>query len=274
VHSREFEVVVSYLEQHARIDDLPKPIHALGGLLLNNFGWPLTTAKQRVKAIIQDLEAEKIVQCSYDGRRALRSIRFIPPEPKSRTEEPRTEPKRSVADASESRLPNLSGERSPTVGRRRKAFEASQRNETRGYNLVTSLLSFLGKQFPQFTKLEASKSGHHNPRKGKFDLADHNGEDIGIVLAADLGDASSLAGRVMLDVKSSPRSAERFNNDIRFGEYEIKTKALLKRAWPVNPTISDRDAAAMVLDCIIEAGFTFVAPFREELLEQFSVLAA
>lgn len=273
ITERQRERIIEYLSAHAQ-NELHFPMKVLSEFLLDNFGVSKPTGKEIVKTLIAELDGSKKIHCTYDAKGAIRTIRLAPPDIESPV------PSAAAKPVIPHPLPATSLRKGPRhtpkklekgeARRRRRAHEIGDGNENRCHRIAKRLVELLKRVFSErIVSADCTKSGRHNPHKGKINIADHHGEDIGIALAARLDDTTIIQGRIIEDVKSSERAAAKFNKKIYFGRYEVETGVLLKRAITVNPRRTDLEIARELLANIAAAGFPFVLAQEEIILRAF-----
>lgn len=157
--------------------------------------------------------------------------------------------------------------RKGSARKRRQAEELGERNERRFHGLVERLVEVLAELFPSHEYL-LNRSGKHNPRKGRIDLADHLGEDVVLRRIFWQGRAS-FTRRIAYDVKSS-RSRVAMHNE-RFLRYRYieDTFVFCRKAIAVNPYRSDAEVVAEVLDDMVRARLLRKSVPRECLVQLF-----
>lgn len=285
ISDKERAAVLVYLNARAVGECLKNPLKCLSGMLLDNFGWPAAIGRQRSEVVIKELEQDGKVQCRYNARNVPVGVMVVKPSADVKKESLRVEPSLSqtsepekVAAPPPSDEPRSCGHsanrntlhvprkirKKGVLRRLRKANEKGDRNEARFYILVTRFLAAVAKTFPEIVlSTKCFRSGRHNPRKGKIDVADHCGNDVRLELCLRNGIEH---GEVIYQVKSSALAAERFNGSIIL--FPGQEAALLKKAIVVNKSFSDRDIAAEVVGDLASVGLLphFVKEAAETLL--------
>ncbi|MDP2598351.1 MAG: hypothetical protein Q8P49_00805 [Candidatus Liptonbacteria bacterium] len=259
--------VLEYIEKHATDQNLARPLSALSKMLLENFGLPTAAGRKRAAEILEEPGVAKRLQCQRDGNNSLRSIRLIKEEIAEAIGPTSARPAVTIP-----RKQCRRGHQKLGVDerRKRKAVEIGDRNESRCCQITHRIVTMLRTLFPdQIVEASYVRSGRHDPKRGKIDMADHNGEDIGIWISAKLLDGTMLSGRIVIDAKSSAERTEKFNRTIRMGRYAKETGVLAKRAILVNHLRPESHVAEDILSAIISGGFHFIAAEQETIVAAF-----
>ena len=246
------------------------PVNNIADLLLTRFGWSLDEGKVRAERIIELLLQEGIIEINRGGRE-LRSIHLKTDSdsasksiPKPRLVKPKSAvlPDPKLAAVTPSTVNDAQNAKSITVAKRkfqqRKKGKArikrqteivGERAEHRLHKLLLQLAEILKTRFPeQISNITVSRSGRHNPRKGKIDLQDRSGEDITVLLTVYDG-GRHRKERLIYDAKNSRFFAAKFNNKIRI--LPGQEGAILKKAISTNKMRSDREITAEILQDMV-----------------------
>lgn len=296
ITERESEVVYGHIVQD-QSGFAENPCQKAAAILLTSFGWSLSQARIRAKAVILGLEKSGKLECRYGARKRILAVTavntvsrkgVVPRLVKSVTEpEPQPEPE----VVSETGTDDAAGQASAVawypvrrklekeVRRPRKKFKkgaarikrrneiVGERNEQRLFYLMTELLSQLQLRYPEVvTHTSCTRSGRHNPKKGNIDLQDHWGEDVTPRLTVRTQDLHTIEGFLIYDSKTSSRYADNFNRNVRYFPGQIG--ALLKKAIVVNKKRTDREIAREIMEDMISV--RLLRPEMLDILEFFS----
>jgi hypothetical protein len=269
ISDREQEVVQAFLDRNASENFLMFPITALGKVLRDSFGWSLDQGRVRAAAIVEELEQAGAVECKRAKNGTLRGIMVIAKVDDAAIASPAES---AVAHDLASLVPTVTPPKTPprekgVVRRERLAHEKGSRNETRFYRLVSTFLELLRECFPEnVLEAQASKSGVHNPRKGRVDMRDHHGDDVRISVRV-YWDGASRDGELIYDAKSSDFHADLFNREVRL--YPEQRSALLKRAIVVGEQVRDADILTELVKDMVAVNLV-PAPVTEAIFERLS----
>ena len=195
-----------------------KPVHNIAKLLNEHFGWPLGSGTIRAKAIINLLLKAKVIAVIRDGK-GLKSINLVLAKKlddnlSPQLIKPKVAPPPVIEDRSVIKRRNFKTTKKGEAKRNRSAMFVGDRAEHRLHRLSVSLGAVVLKKLPDTVLgFSASRSGHHNPDKGKIDLRDSGGDDITITLTINKN-GSLKKGKIIYDAKSSRSLAEKFNSNV------------------------------------------------------------
>lgn len=264
---REKEVVLSFLTANAKDGLFKKPIPHLANLLLETFGWPLTSGRKRASIIMRELADSKTIL--LNGQGSIKSVLIPqnhsseisaakqPSEPLPTLINPKTVPGSDNTNLLVSGPYPCSKNvrhqklKKGAARRNRERINKGDRNEQRLYSIANELLSTLSKRFPSvFLETSCARSGRHSPRKGKIDLQDKSGEDISLKLTVRSSSGHLIAGRVIYDAKSSQTGADKFNRHIHL--LPGQSGALMKKAIIINERRSNHEIISELADDLIK----------------------
>lgn len=149
--------------------------------------------------------------------------------------------------------------------RRRESEEMGNKNEDRLHKLVRRLIGLLESEFSDIIQeAVCTRSGHHNPKKGKIDLRNSAGDDVDFRLDVKDGGGRIFSRWLIWDSKSSMIGAVKFNGKIIY--FPGQTEADLKKAIVVNKQRSDKEIIAEIVSDLISVG-AIVEDTRRRILE-------
>lgn len=281
--------ILEFITKSGEIKKPQKPLKILAEeIMLNCFGWPSnglsSPGYKRTRAAVLELETRGQIECDWSPGKRLMGIRrkkIKSPLPESIEKTAPAEPTvaglNKLKDLTEidceatARRMQIFRHLKPKGWARRKAenFRRGERHENWLHTSILALLEVLTREFPKLVwDGSCSRSGHHNPRKGKIDLQDHWGEDVSLRLTVRHPHGQLITGRMIYDGKGARSSVTRFNENIKL--YPGQESALLKKAiWSNVIHRSRKDLLAEVLNDVISVGLLPNDFDKEKVLEFF-----
>ena len=256
----------------------------------NRFSWPKSVSIAKVKAVVLELEQAGKLECIYDGRGSIRSMKIngldeitqpvlLPKvlnkrkmaEAEAKTESEKavsqglsTEHKTVIPTTPTTMLYRDKHRPTPKRGAAKRRHDAAIKgdvNEGRFCRLVEQFAHIFNQVMSGVAVASCSHSGRNNPKKGKIDLRDKHGDDSSLTIENGEGTFEFI-----WDVKSSRKKAALFNREIRL--YSEQRNAKSKRAIAVNKYMEDYEIIENMINDI-SAGFDRVETYKDLLIKAF-----
>lgn len=267
---QETDKVFAFLAEHAQADFLSAPIKKISELLLESFGWPISHGRKRAVAIVESLERSRLIDYEYKDDKISKGLKIkvlssdSHPSSAVRLVKPE-KPEEEIEKTTETLQENLFLPEPEKIRRkfkvlrkgvarnRRKSEEIGDKNESRLHRLVQQLANILTREFSKtIQRAVCTRSGRHNPKKGKIDLQDSAGNDVDLWLNVRDGEGRTSSRWLIWDSKSSRMAAVKFNRKIIY--FPGQAGADLKKAIVVNKYRSDKEIIAELASDLISIG--------------------
>lgn len=244
-----------------------QPVNTVAQFLLENFGWSLSTGRERAKLILEQLKQDKFIEFLHDRANRLRAVKLNSlyivsssdlPKPRlvqivqiNKSKDQALTPP-SLSSFTPTARKKIKIRKKGVARRLREKVIIGDRAENRFHNICLNLAGIIKQnRLGNFSSLQVSRSGHHNPNKGRVDERDRSGDDVALYFTS-VQCGKETNHFIIYDVKNSSRSAEVFNRKIRKQRYQAG--ALLKKAIASSKKRSDQEIIDEILDDMISVG--------------------
>ncbi|MEK7151245.1 MAG: hypothetical protein AAB784_00825 [Patescibacteria group bacterium] len=266
---RELTLSVKFLEEKASKESLVWPVEQLAiNVMLERFRWPKSAGSKRAHAILLHLEKTGCIECTRSVTNKLTAVVYKTAVPNASsiipapiptpditkgngTNKSETEDIFSYKRFTAAKMNFLNSLPKGTARIKNKMDRRGDDNERWLYRSLTKLAKVLMTTRPDIIiSGSCSRSGRHNPKKGKINLRDHNGDDARLYLTTLTESGKHVKNFIIYNGKSSRSDVEEFNNNIILhpGQEEAKLK---KAIWDSAHFRSARDLISEVLDDLI-----------------------